>query len=197
MTFPNWFEQTAKENFETYLAHLADEPDLTFLQIGAFTGDASVWMLDNILTHPFSILEDVDTWEGSQEAAHDAMDFNEVYKTYKEKVFKDGNVDKVFPFKTTSNNYFNEKIEPIFDFIYIDGDHTASVVLDDAVHAWQALKPGGIMAFDDYTWVHPNGELFTPRPAINFFVWAKQRELKIIAANSQLWIVKNDNTEVA
>jgi len=37
-----------------------------------------------------------------------------------------------------------------FDFIYIDGDHSSSQVLTDAVLAFRLLRTGGIMAFDDY-----------------------------------------------
>ena len=44
--YPNWFEMTAKENFESQLLPLAGKFNLRFLQIGAFTGDATVWLVD-------------------------------------------------------------------------------------------------------------------------------------------------------
>ena len=66
--FPNWFASSpAIENFKELISGMAGKPDLNFLQLGAFTGDASVWLLDNILTHPSSHLTDVDTWQGSNE----------------------------------------------------------------------------------------------------------------------------------
>ena len=37
-----------------------------------------------------------------------------------------------------------------YDFIYIDGDHSAAGVLSDATMAWQLLNQGGVMLFDDY-----------------------------------------------
>jgi predicted O-methyltransferase YrrM len=37
-----------------------------------------------------------------------------------------------------------------FDFIYIDGDHTAKGTISDAIRAFSLLKEGGIMIFDDY-----------------------------------------------
>ena len=58
--YPNWFEMTAKGNFELQLLPLAGKFNLRFLQIGAFTGDATVWLVDNILTQGNSVLEDVD-----------------------------------------------------------------------------------------------------------------------------------------
>jgi predicted O-methyltransferase YrrM len=37
-----------------------------------------------------------------------------------------------------------------YDFIYIDGDHSPLGVLTDATMAWQLLRKGGVMLFDDY-----------------------------------------------
>lgn len=186
--YPNWFEISAQENFETHLKEYAGKPDLKFLQIGAFTGDASLWMLNNILTDPSSKLKDVDTWEGSNEEVHKAMDFNDVRQTYNNKVLKHSNLS--LPMQMTSTEFFKDN-EDEFDFIYIDGDHTASGVIDDAIMGWAALKPGGIMAFDDYTWAHEDGVLYMPHEAINFFMWVKQGQYETITVNSQVWIKKN------
>ena len=84
--YPNWFVGR-QNNFELYLSSFAGKPDLKFLQLGAFTGDASVWMLDNILTDKSSILTDVDTWKGSDESEHKAMDFTDVYNVYISKAY--------------------------------------------------------------------------------------------------------------
>jgi len=48
MSYPNWFAQTAQSNFTTYLTEYAGKPNLRFLQLGVFTGDASVWLCNNI-----------------------------------------------------------------------------------------------------------------------------------------------------
>jgi hypothetical protein len=191
MEYPNWFNYAAKNNFEIHLAEFAGKPNLRFLQLGAFTGDASVWMLDNVLTDPTSSLVDVDTWAGSPtEGVHSEIDFEDVWQTYLHKV-KD--YDNVYPIRTTTNNFFNgygDDGDWWFDFIYVDADHTSSGVLDDAVMGWQHLKRGGIMAFDDYTWTHDKGELYEPKRAINFFYWVKQLEIEIITSNAQVWIRK-------
>ena len=121
------------------------------------------------------------------------MDFEDVWKSYLHRV-KD--YDNVYPVRLSTNQFFNgyaDEGDWWFDFIYIDADHTASGVLDDAVMAWQHLNPGGIMAFDDFNWKHEKGKLYEPKPAINFFCWAKQLELTIIETNAQLWVRKNDN----
>ena len=68
--YPNWFEYV-RPNFEEFLTPLAGKESLRLLQLGVFTGDASVWLMENVLTHPSSTLIDIDTWQGSKEAAHD------------------------------------------------------------------------------------------------------------------------------
>ncbi len=53
-----------------------------------YTGDASVWLCNNILTDKSSILIDVDTWRGSDEIDHAEMDFSAVEIEYKKKIEK-------------------------------------------------------------------------------------------------------------
>ena len=191
MEYPNWFEQYAQPNFELVLKDYAGKPDLRFLQLGVFNGDASIWMLDNILTDPTSTLVDVDTWAGSDEDIHKTMDFEDVWQSYLHRV-KD--YDNVYPIRTETNHFFNVHQDDgdwWYDFIYVDADHTASGVLNDAVMGWQHLKQGGIMAFDDYTWVADSGlDIDTPKPAINFFYWANQKDMETVLVNSQFWVKK-------
>ena len=66
MEYPNWFAQSAQYNFDVLLQRFIGEDNLHFLQLGAYTGDASVWMAENILTGSNCMLMDVDTWEGSK-----------------------------------------------------------------------------------------------------------------------------------
>lgn len=42
------------------------------------------------------------------------------------------------------------RLEPGFDFIFIDGDHSLEMVKDDIRHALKLLAPGGLLAFHDY-----------------------------------------------
>jgi hypothetical protein len=64
MEYPNWFNHTAKANFEKFLTK---KDGSVALQLGVYTGDASLWMLQNI---PNLKLTDVDTWQGSDEEEH-------------------------------------------------------------------------------------------------------------------------------
>jgi predicted O-methyltransferase YrrM len=86
--------------------------------------------------------------------------------------------------------------EAPFDLIYIDGSHTAADVLIDAVLAFQLLRVGGVMIFDDYLWsmepalsVDP---LNMPKPAIDAFATVFMRKVRVLPGlpNSQCYVEK-------
>ena len=185
-TFPNWFDGQ-RYNFESNLTHLANKPDLRFLQIGAYTGDASVWLCENILTDPTSILIDVDTWGGSGEEEHTRIDFEKVLAYYESRIVR---YQKVVRLKMTSDKYFAGEIAAQFDFIYIDGDHTAAQVEKDAYSAWKLLKSGGILAFDDYLWGRDLPPEATPKPAIDDFLRTHTGEYDQLVDSYQVWLRK-------
>jgi len=187
--YPNWFESTeAKDNFTKYLAQYANQPDLNFLQLGVYTGDATVWLMDNILTDKSSVLTDVDTWLGSEEEAHKALDFIEIFEHYKDRIAKYPNV---YFHRLTTRQYLRFHPDDfVYDFIYIDADHTALGVLLDAELSWDLLKSGGIMAFDDYQWLSGKGTNYDPGPGIDRFLTHHSAEFDVIHKGWQVWVVK-------
>lgn len=184
--YPNWFEMTAENNFKNYLLPYAGRSNLNFLQVGAYTGDASKWLLDNVLTGEGSKLTDVDTWRGSDEVSHKEMNWDDVEAVYDERVKKYG--DKVIKVKSDSVEFLRTQPFFIYDFIYIDGDHTALGAFADAVGSWPLLKPMGIMAFDDYTWTSGISPEHEPKKGINMFLKVAEGSYNLIIKNSQLWV---------
>ena len=185
---PNWFTSTpALENFSKYLQPFKGQPDLQFLQLGAYTGDASVWLLDNILTDKTSHLTDVDTWSGSDEDEHHKLDFKDVEAAYDYKTKGYKNFTK---FKGTTIEWLKAAPLDYYDFIYVDADHTAPSVLIDAELSFLSLKSGGILAFDDYEWNAGKGEAFNPKPGVNTFLHRHKPNVHILDVGWQLWLVK-------
>ena len=189
--YPDWFSITAKPNFERFLIPLAGQDNLTFLQLGAYTGDASVWMLEKVLTGKNSHLNDVDTWQGSDEEAHESISFNEVYEYYLKRT-SHLSIDKLNSYRSTTTEYLitASNCPSIYDFIYIDADHTTVGVLLDAELSWPLLKSGGIMAFDDYTWGSHLPPHLAPKLGINLFIERHQGQFETLAVNGQVWIRK-------
>jgi len=181
---PDWFTGSyAQTAFETHLIPWAGHR-MRAAQIGAYCGDASVWMLDNVLTHPESRLVDIDTWAGSDEVGHADIDFSDVYSFYSERVGTDPRVEI---FAGTSDEFFDTRPEP-FDFIYIDGAHTPEQVLRDAVNADRYLTVGGMMAFDDYLWYEQGNPHNTPGVAIDAFLRCFEHRYMILAKDLQVWV---------
>lgn len=187
--YPNWFNVTAKANFERFLLPEAGKPNLNYLQLGAFTGDASVWLLDNILTHEYSSLTDVDTWEGAaNEPIQEEMDFANVYATYVSKVNHRNSQHYIM----TSQEYLlAQKLSKGFDFIYVDAHHTSASAFLDSELSWPLLKSQGILAIDDYEWLHPDGvDIHAPKLGIHMFLDRHTGEYDELVRNQQVWIRK-------
>ena len=185
--YPNWFlGGGAQANFAKHLSPYAGK-QIKALQIGAYTGDATVWMFENVLTHSEARLVDVDTWEGSDEVAHKKINWQSVETVYDSKTLEyvsSGKLDKV---KTTSDKFFSSN-NKLYDFIYIDGDHTAASVLKDGINAIKFLEPTGIIAFDDYMWRSGRGPTYDPYPSIDAILTAFSNEFETIDIGLQVWL---------
>jgi predicted O-methyltransferase YrrM len=189
--YPNWFVQGgAQANFEKHLLHLRDKR-IDALQIGAYTGDATEWLFNSVLTNPDSTLTDVDTWEGSDEPIHTTLDWNSVEDVYNYRTKTYQEATRLYKEKMTSDAFFKENIVN-YDFIYIDGDHTAPAVLKDGINAVKFIKPGGILAFDDYMWRSGKGPAHDPYPAINAIMLCFADEFDVLDVNLQVWLKKKE-----
>lgn len=160
------------------------------LEIGCFEGRASCWMLENFMDDE-GLLVCVDTFKGSAE--HNGMELGDLYSIWKE------NTDWVR--KTTQDTiaYHGTSYEMLgnlisardrFDFIYIDGSHTAPDVLTDACMAFGLLESGGVMLFDDYLWNDMPGLFDRPKLAIDTFTTIFDGKCKVILYGYQLAIQK-------
>lgn len=187
--YPNWFAISAQWHFERNLPQLAGKK-INALQIGAYTGDATLWMFENFLLHENSVLTDVDTWKGSEEAIHETFDWEDVERVYDNKTHQYSQAEKLIKFKGTSDDFFAASgfLHRKYDFIYVDGDHTAKAVLKDGMNALEVCAPGGIVAFDDYTWRSGKGPTYDPYPAIDILTVAYADKFEVMDKGSQVWL---------
>jgi predicted O-methyltransferase YrrM len=182
--FPNWFKITGEANFKALIPKdMRENPALKALQIGTYTGDATAWLHKNTAWD----IHDVDTWQGSQEVGHETIKFSDVEKYY-DKRHKDKM--RVTKYKMTSDEFFSEEPLNTYDFVYVDGDHTATQTIKDGLNAFMYLNPGGIIVFDDFTWSSGKGKYFDPRPGIEAFHHICSDLVEVLVANSQAWFKK-------
>jgi predicted O-methyltransferase YrrM len=167
-----------------------------FLEIGSFEGRSAVWMAENMMTEGDN-LRCIDTWEGSEE--HSAETVQGIEDRFRHNLVvaaKKFPRRRIFQHKSTSvqelAHWLVEAPEdhPSFDFIYIDGSHTAKDVLTDACMAWPLLKQGGLMVFDDYLWGESRDILHRPKLATDFFVNVFAEGLDIVHIGRQFAVRK-------
>jgi len=178
----NWFEITGIKNFEKYLLPLAQAPNTSFLEVGCYEGQASVWMLKNTSAD----LTVVDTFAGGEDLPDEKNlleRFEENIEPYKDRVdIIEGASGDMLKVLAVSDKKF--------DFIYIDGSHLAKNALEDAILAFPLLKSNGIMIFDDYTWGVGMGYYEIPRTGIDAFLLVYGDQLEVLEKNSQVIIRK-------
>ena len=183
----DWFSHNIP-NFEFCMSVLQNKQD--FLEIGCFEGRASVWMLYNGLADNGSLVC-IDTFKGSEE--HVNLNLNNLYETFTSNVREASKPDQfVRVMKATSYEgmatLIHEKSQ--FDFIYIDGSHTAPDVMTDACMAFGLLRKGGIMLFDDYLWADVPGLLHRPKLAVDLFVTLFNEQTELLMLGYQLAVRK-------
>lgn len=188
---PNWFLQGGvPQFFERHLTELRLQ-EIHCLQIGAYKGDASVWLMKNVLLNPKSTLTDVDTWGGSDEVDHSALNWNEVEMAYDDQTSGYVEAGRITKIKSTSDAFFAAKpVDTMYDFIYVDGDHDAVPVLKDGINAIESLKVGGILAFDDYTWGGARSLSRRPKAGIDAIVQCYSDWIQILEIGHQVWVKK-------
>jgi predicted O-methyltransferase YrrM len=174
----DWFSHN---DFEKYLPFNRNE-ELHFLEIGSFEGRSAIWFLENMLLNEKSTITCIDPWLDYSLNNNSFNSYNDLNAIHKDSISKDIFIDNINiseqKHKVIIHQGYSYDILPIlitqknkYDFIYIDGNHTAPFVLADAVMSWYLLKKDGILAFDDYLWVNPffEGELLSPKIAIDTF----------------------------
>jgi hypothetical protein len=79
---------------------------------------------------------------------------------------------------------------PQFDVIFIDSDHRFDGVLLDSALAWQLLRVGGYMVWDDYLWADPQVKPLYPKPAMDAFLKTRAAFYEPVWADWQVCVRK-------
>ena len=171
--YVNSIDKIFIKNLGSYI----DKPNLRFLEIGSHSGSSASGMLNTILTDLSSTITCVDHWLDLESENF----FDSIAEFYSPRIIKQ---------KSNSVKWLQENQNLIFDFIYIDGNHSEEGVFEDATNAWGLLKPSGIMAFDDYLLIDSNNGKET-QAGIDRFLESIKEKCQIIDSGYQLWITKN------
>jgi predicted O-methyltransferase YrrM len=163
------------ESWQKYLTPFADNP-INYLEVGIYEGRSMVWMLDNALRHPDSRATGVDI---------------SIQDRYLQNLKRSGSCRKVRSLEGRSQEVLRTLPKESYDVIYVDGSHVTQDVMIDAVLAFDLLKPGGLLIFDDYApliWLWPKD--IRPKHAIDAFVAGYRQHLEPVHQGMQLMLRK-------
>ncbi len=188
----NWFADFPQGFFDE---RTNPKDELHFLEIGSYEGKSTVWFLDNLLHHAKSTITCIDPWLPYTQVDNKKVEFDlkGIKNNFLHNIKMSGQADKVIVKEGLSGELL---LDPHvrskkYDLIFIDGNHTAKFVLEDAVLSWGLLKMGGIMVFDDYLWmVEHSRKRLRPKMAIDSFCDCYGDYLKVIHQEYRLALKK-------
>ena len=179
MTFTeNFFFGCGGDKNIQLIKPLLESKSINYLEIGVFEGQCTQYIAQNICD-AFSKISVIDPFEDSKsEVQSSIFQFKQNLQQY---------LNNITIYKGFSEDIMPKLLKSSFDLIYIDGSHKAKDVYNDAMNAYELLKPGGIIIFDDYLWwLHTlidnnDNYLNIPLPGINSFISEMEKNIKLLS----------------
>ena len=180
-----WFNP---QNFKI-LEKYKNMNNIQFLEIGSFEGYGTNYFIDNVLTGNSSSTC-IDPWiKYSESTITKISEWDNLINENTYNIFMNNtihNKNKIIIKRGLSCDIL-PTLEKVYDFIYIDGDHSEKAVYIDAIYSFNILRNNGIMIFDDYEW--NQGEK-SPKNAIDRFLKEYENKIEVIVINHQVVIKK-------
>lgn len=149
---PGW---SGSRMFDDFLEQVDRvESNSYFVEVGAWKGQTAALMASLIHLSGKQIYFDViDTWEGSDEQAHEQdedIQQGTLYESFLKNIEPLSNY--IHPVKLDSIQASKNYNDNTIDFIFLDASHKTEDVIED-IECWvPKLKKGGVLIGDDYDW---------------------------------------------
>ena len=168
----DWFTH----NIPVWMREVVDrlEGPADWLELGSFEGRSARWVMENVTINRMTC---VDYW-GNHPNVERRFDHN-----------TEGlGVEKV---KSLTHPWLMQNQDRRYDVVYVDADHEAKSALMDAALAWNMLRLGGYMIFDDYLWQHDEPDYkVPPKVGIDAFLDCWKHKLCICHKGYQVIVRK-------
>ena len=140
------------------------------LEIGSWEGRSALFFLNYL---PNASIVCIDTFAGAVEALNDeslAKQIPCIEGRFDRNMAPFGSrVRKIKDRSVCALEWLHVQGE-VFDLVYIDGGHSSTEVAGDSVRAWQLVRVGGIVIWDDYEWGLERPVEDRPQAAIDDFL---------------------------
>lgn len=164
-------------NWMKYLAPLVGKPNIVGLEIGTFRGDSAEWMCENVFFHDKARYHCVDPFTGNPEHAVAGIDCSTLESDSRKRL-------SVFPQVKIIKDYSNNALRRFqneLDWAYVDGAHDSMNCLRDSVLAFDALKVGGLLCWDDVPWGEASApETDKPKIAVEAFLACYKNQIEVL-----------------
>ena len=179
--------KSLSRGIESYIAPYLGGPRVgLIMEIGSFQGATTNLFCDRYLAEGGKVIAVDPLRDGVflpiQDDSHEVMKrahrdswqegFSKQYDLFVKNTRR--NAGKIELVRKTSDEAYPgllERFEGKVDLIYVDGDHRAAAVWEDAINSFRLCRVGGLIVFDDYLW--RKGEFppeLTPLPAVDRFM---------------------------
>lgn len=168
-----------------------------FVELGAWKGRSASFMGVEIANSgkPIAFFS-VDHWGGTPgESAHDTdadVQGGTLYEAFMR------NTDPVRryvrPIRSETVAAARQFGDQTVDFLYVDADHTFAGVTRDLDAWWPKLKPGAVMAGDDWCFYEPGTDRLGVREAVMAFAAMRNLEVTVLPGHGnpawEQWLVR-------
>ncbi len=174
----DWFSQN-RRLFDRHLGPLRDRSNLRGLEIGAFEGRSTCWLLEHIVTSPDSQLDCIEPFLGVPECANAAAAAGiGLEERFLRNIRR--HQHRLRLIKERSRTALPKLTAETFDFAYVDGSHRAVDVLRDFIQVLRLLKPGRVLIGDDYGWKLNPRPVSRPKLGIDAFLRRFGRQVDVL-----------------
>lgn len=160
-----------------YLGDIAGQPNISGLEIGTFRGDSAEFMCENVFFHETARYYCVDPFTGNPEHAAAGIDCTTLESDSRLRL-------SVFPQARIIKEYSHHALRRFnleLSWAYVDGAHDAMNCLRDSVMAFDALKVGGVLCWDDVTWGSDEMPATAkPKIAVEAFLNCYQPQIEVL-----------------
>ena len=193
---PDWHSRHIPMWREVLGPLLVTDDPVWAIEIGSYEGRSTAWIAENLLArNPRSSILCIDSFVGATSAQEgkggvQGDDLRSRFEANTERW-----ADRIDLWALPSSEALHvlcgrgERIISQYDFVYVDGAHDALNAMRDSVLAFDLLKVGGRLIWDDYKWNRRSGHM-APKMAIDAFLDIYRDRLDVLHMGYQVAIAK-------